>query len=68
MGDSRETKDVGSRARCPICRKPTVHQFRPFCSSRCRDVDLARWFGGAYAASRPIFDEDDLFTKDRDLS
>ncbi len=23
--------------------------FRPFCSARCRDVDLARWLGGGYA-------------------
>lgn len=23
--------------------------YRPFCSARCRDVDLARWLGGGYA-------------------
>ena len=34
--------------RCPICRRPVVHEFRPFCSKRCRDVDLGRWFGEAY--------------------
>jgi len=34
---------------CPTCRKPAVAQFRPFCSARCKDVDLHRWFSGAYA-------------------
>lgn len=35
-------------ARCPICGKPTVAQFRPFCSARCADVDLAHWLRGDY--------------------
>jgi endogenous inhibitor of DNA gyrase (YacG/DUF329 family) len=34
--------------RCPICGKPTAQPFRPFCSRRCADVDLHRWFSGAY--------------------
>jgi endogenous inhibitor of DNA gyrase (YacG/DUF329 family) len=34
---------------CPICRKPAAGRFRPFCSARCKDVDLHRWFSGAYA-------------------
>ena len=33
---------------CPICRKPIDPGFRPFCSKRCADVDLQRWFTGAY--------------------
>lgn len=33
---------------CPICRKPAVARYRPFCSKRCADVDLGRWFGEAY--------------------
>lgn len=33
---------------CPICRKPTVAVYRPFCSSRCADVDLGRWLSGRY--------------------
>ena len=27
---------------------PRVHEYRPFCSARCRDVDLGRWFGEVY--------------------
>jgi len=39
----------GAREKCPICGKPTVAATAPFCSPRCRDVDLARWFSGSYA-------------------
>jgi endogenous inhibitor of DNA gyrase (YacG/DUF329 family) len=34
---------------CPICEKPTATDFRPFCSKRCADVDLGKWFTGGYA-------------------
>ena len=34
---------------CPICQKATVAAYRPFCSRRCADVDLARWLTGSYA-------------------
>lgn len=34
---------------CPICGKATVPAWRPFCSRRCADLDLARWLGGRYA-------------------
>ena len=37
-------------ALCPICRKkPVTPEYRPFCSKRCADVDLQRWFTGGYA-------------------
>lgn len=35
--------------RCPICGKPRERAWRPFCSKRCADVDLGRWFRGSYA-------------------
>ncbi len=34
---------------CPICGRPAVAKYRPFCSPRCADVDLHRWLGGQYA-------------------
>jgi endogenous inhibitor of DNA gyrase (YacG/DUF329 family) len=34
---------------CPICGKPAANGFRPFCSRRCKDVDLNRWLFGIYA-------------------
>jgi endogenous inhibitor of DNA gyrase (YacG/DUF329 family) len=46
-------------ARCPICTAPSDKAFRPFCSSRCADVDLSRWLRGAYAIpGRVDVDED----------
>jgi uncharacterized protein len=48
-------------ARCPICKKPVVVEFRPFCSKRCADVDLNRWLSGVYAVpGREEEDEDGL--------
>jgi endogenous inhibitor of DNA gyrase (YacG/DUF329 family) len=34
---------------CPICAKDTVAKYRPFCSKRCADIDLAKWLGEGYA-------------------
>jgi endogenous inhibitor of DNA gyrase (YacG/DUF329 family) len=34
--------------KCPICRKPPLAAFTPFCSRRCADVDLNRWLVGGY--------------------
>ena len=33
---------------CPICGKPSVRAFHPFCSARCADVDLNRWLSNSY--------------------
>ncbi len=46
-----------STAKCPICQKPTDPAMRPFCSKRCADVDLQRWFRGAYAI--PVVEDED---------
>ncbi|GAB3448751.1 DNA gyrase inhibitor YacG [Insolitispirillum peregrinum] len=35
-------------AACPVCGKPVEPRYRPFCSKRCADVDLNRWFGENY--------------------
>jgi endogenous inhibitor of DNA gyrase (YacG/DUF329 family) len=35
---------------CAICRRrPVEEAYKPFCSKRCADVDLQRWFTGGYA-------------------
>lgn len=39
---------AAGKAGCPICGKPTAPAFKPFCSERCRQVDLHRWFSGSY--------------------
>ena len=38
-----------AKAGCPVCKRPSVTRYRPFCSARCADVDLGRWFSGSYA-------------------
>ena len=43
--------------RCPICSRPAVERYRPFCSKRCADVDLGRWFGERYRV--PVEEEPD---------
>lgn len=41
-------------ATCPICMKaPASRDYRPFCSRRCADLDLQRWFTGAYRIPVP---------------
>jgi endogenous inhibitor of DNA gyrase (YacG/DUF329 family) len=43
--------------KCPICRKPAVEASRPFCSERCRKIDLDRWRTEAYRV--PVEEEGD---------
>ena len=55
------------KTRCPICRKPTVHEFRPFCSRVCRDRDLINWADENYRV--PIVpDEEEAPERDGDPS
>ena len=38
--------------RCPTCKKTVADpaaEFRPFCSRRCKLIDLGNWLDGAYA-------------------
>ena len=42
---------------CPICGKPATPSERPFCSRRCRLVDLNRWMTGSYVV--PVVEDDD---------
>jgi endogenous inhibitor of DNA gyrase (YacG/DUF329 family) len=42
---------------CPICGKPAELAWRPFCSKRCADVDLNRWFAGTYTV--PVIENED---------
>jgi endogenous inhibitor of DNA gyrase (YacG/DUF329 family) len=57
---------------CPICRKPRDHAFQqrgdsaienphaPFCSTRCKDRDLVRWFSDGYAVPGPPADPEEI--------
>lgn len=49
------------KLRCPICKKPvtsTGPDF-PFCSERCRTIDLGKWASGAYVISAPVKDAEE---------
>ncbi|WP_299867085.1 DNA gyrase inhibitor YacG [uncultured Roseobacter sp.] len=50
---------------CPICGNATTPEMRPFCSKRCADRDLARWFNGSYAV--PSTDPEDIEELDEAL-
>jgi uncharacterized protein len=50
-------KPKGAAKPCPICGKPATEASRPFCSERCRDVDLNRWLSNSYAI--PASKDDD---------
>ncbi|WP_299950482.1 DNA gyrase inhibitor YacG [uncultured Ruegeria sp.] len=45
---------------CPLCGEDTLRAFRPFCSKRCADIDLAKWLNGSYAV--PLQREEDAET------
>lgn len=47
---------------CPICQAMSVAKYHPFCSKRCADVDLHRWFSGTYAV--PAVEPPDDFGED----
>ncbi|WCL54853.1 DNA gyrase inhibitor YacG [Gimibacter soli] len=34
--------------KCPECGKATVDTYKPFCSKRCADLDLGKWFNEDY--------------------
>jgi endogenous inhibitor of DNA gyrase (YacG/DUF329 family) len=55
------------RRACPECGKPSVRDTYPFCSSRCKAVDLNRWLSGSYVIpGREDEDESDSPRPDRD--
>ena len=48
--------------RCPTCRKIVLRDETefPFCSERCRLIDLGKWASGAYVVSTPVTDAEEL--------
>jgi endogenous inhibitor of DNA gyrase (YacG/DUF329 family) len=46
------------KLRCPTCKNPVNKDNSdfPFCSDRCRLIDLGKWASGAYVISSPVTD------------
>jgi endogenous inhibitor of DNA gyrase (YacG/DUF329 family) len=48
---------IRARRPCPECGRPSSREAYPFCSTRCKEIDLNRWFSGAY--SIPVTEEEE---------
>jgi endogenous inhibitor of DNA gyrase (YacG/DUF329 family) len=48
-GDKKVVTPLRPRRPCPECGRPSARETYPFCSTRCKDIDLNRWLSGAYA-------------------
>ena len=52
---------------CVYCRLHTVHpDWQPFCSERCRLLDLSHWLEGDYRV--PVSETDEMPDEDEDPS
>ena len=54
------------KLRCPICKKTTkaTDPDFPFCSDRCRLIDLGKWASGGYVISSPVNDAEEAVRQD----
>ena len=54
------------KLRCPICKKQvkSADADFPFCSDRCRLIDLGKWASGGYVISSPVTDTDEAIRQD----
>jgi len=54
------------KLRCPTCKQPVKSGAPelPFCSERCRLIDLGKWASGAYVISSPLRDTSDGLPED----
>lgn len=57
MADQESTQ-----RRCPICKADAAEAFMPFCSKRCADIDLGKWFTASYVVPGSHDDDEDART------
>lgn len=50
------------KLQCPTCKKPVKSRAPdfPFCSDRCRMIDLGKWASGSYVISSPVTDAEEF--------
>jgi endogenous inhibitor of DNA gyrase (YacG/DUF329 family) len=49
---------------CPECGQPSDRHCHPFCSERCKNMDLGRWLNGSYAI--PVSEIEENLDQDDD--
>ena len=49
---------------CPICKNPKSVENNPFCSARCKDIDLSKWLIGGYVIANDDETENSEIEKD----
>jgi uncharacterized protein len=56
------------KLRCPTCKKTvkSADPDFPFCSERCRLIDLGKWASGDYVISSPLTDTSDISEEESD--
>jgi len=66
-GDKAKVTPLRPKRPCPECGRPSARDTYPFCSTRCKNVDLNRWLSGAYVIpARDDEDETDSARPDKD--
>jgi endogenous inhibitor of DNA gyrase (YacG/DUF329 family) len=48
---------------CPTCKKPSAYKdnpYRPFCSQRCKLIDLGQWADGSYRMPGEALSEEEF--------
>lgn len=59
MGLDPKVTPLRPRRACPECGKPSTRETFPFCSVRCKNIDLNRWLTGAYVIPARDDEEDE---------
>ena len=52
--------------KCPLCGRPELEEFAPFCSRGCKDRDLLKWLGEGYRIPGPPADPERVDTGEDD--
>jgi len=58
MSTGPKVEPLRPKRPCPECGKPSARETYPFCSTRCKAIDLNRWLSGSYAIPATEDDED----------
>ncbi|MGV8938264.1 MAG: DNA gyrase inhibitor YacG [Allorhizobium sp.] len=56
IGRGAKVEPLRKTRPCAECKRPSVREHYPFCSNRCRELDLSRWLKGSYAI--PVVDDE----------